>query len=84
MPVAHNFPLVRLNLLLLLLIVDFLPLELIADQSAGTQTKTSANGSASAGMTNKRSSSCAAQRTDPCALFPGGKGAAGAAIENNQ
>jgi hypothetical protein len=33
---ALNFRLIRLNLLLLLLIVDFLPLELIADQSAGT------------------------------------------------
>src|SRR5512139_3155620 len=50
-----DFCLVSANLAVLPITLIFLPLELIADQCAGTQAKAAADGRAGGGMSNRRS-----------------------------
>ena len=79
---AREFGLISIDLLLLLGVDIFMALQLVADQSAGAETKGAADKSAGRGPldrgANDTSGGCAAEGTDTRALFSGAESAAGA------
>jgi hypothetical protein len=79
---TFQFGLIGINLSLLVGLLDFLPLELIADQSARAQSKRAADGSTGAGMTDGRANNAArrssTQRANAGALLARRQAPAGA------
>jgi hypothetical protein len=83
--ITVDLSLIPIDLLLLLVIGYFMPLQLVPNQSTGAQPKAAANGCACTGMThsspNEATGSCSAKRADASAFFTSTQRSAGTACE---